>query len=393
MINIAIRADSSTVIGTGHIMRCLTLANAIKKTLRANIYFFCRQAEGNISQLVLDAGFDLVQMAAPTSRSNGASTKKSSEKLAHSEWLGETQENDVKEFIALAKNQLLNKKLSDCISVSSRFDFIITDHYGIDARWHQQVRNITRKIVVIDDIADRAHECDFLIDQTFLCPVSRYKKLTPAHSQTLLGTDYAMLRDEFNLVYSKGVSKQEIYTQRKERLHIQQGATRLLIMFGGTDPDNLTLQALTLLGKTSNFRLIDVIIGTSAKHIAQVMEFCQLHDEMTLHIAPSNISELMLSADIAIGAAGTTSWERCAVGLPTILIVQASNQNDIAAALTSENVCLSYQKNQLTHVVTELLPSIQTHVSELESMINNSLKVCDGQGCQRIVDKVFSRVQ
>lgn len=378
MLNIAIRADASTTIGTGHIMRCLTLANAIKEKHAAKIYFFCRQAEGNINQLILESGFDLITMATPDLSISG--------KLAHSAWLGATPEQDVEEFTNLATPILA--KFEGLEKFDQVFDLVITDHYGIDAQWHQQIRNITRKVIVIDDLADRLHDCDYLLDQTFQCDKKRYQDKVPQHCQLLLGTKYALLRPEFNLANTLQYDHLAVVEKRTQRLSSIKDQRRLLIMFGGTDADNLTLQTLKLLTDSQNNQHIDIILGPSAKHIASVSRYCQSSEKLTLHIAPKNIAELMLNADFAIGAAGTTSWERCALGLPSFVVIQAKNQVEIARALSNTGAIESYQVDQLTFMVTQQLAQLTD--DKLIKMSKACIKVCDGLGTNRLVSTIFA---
>ncbi|WP_448552048.1 UDP-2,4-diacetamido-2,4,6-trideoxy-beta-L-altropyranose hydrolase [Thalassotalea montiporae] len=374
MMNIAIRADSSTQMGTGHIMRCLTLANALKTKCSANVYFFCRNTVGNINKAILDAGHLLIEMLPPSNVDKGH--------LAHSSWLGSAQDEDAKEFL-----MLMGQPIAEATVVPKHFDFIVIDHYAIDCLWHKAVRRVTDNIVVIDDLGDRQHDCDYLIDQTFQCSTAKYKNKVPLHCQLQLGTDYAMLRPEFNVEARFGLNQHQLVDKRIAQLNANQEQRRLLIMFGGTDPDNLSLQTLKLLSAQSNRYYVDIILGSSAKHIEEVKDYCENHLQFTLHVAPKNIAQLMLNADLAIGAAGATSWERCALGLPSLLIVQARNQIEIAKALTRAGAVQSFEATELDTLLIERLAALTD--SQLIQMINNCVSVCDGLGANRLVKRIL----
>lgn len=378
MINIAVRADSSTTMGTGHIMRCLTLVNAICAKLNAKVYFFCRQTEGNINKVIEAAGHQVIVMAKVTTNS--------SYHLNHSHWLGATIEQDADEFLSLSHQLTTANTLSNNNTI--KFDYLIVDHYGIDIGWHQKIKTIVSKIIVIDDLADRHFDCDYIIDQTFNCLADKYQQLVPDYCEPLLGTKYAMLRPEFNI----SLSPEEIIALRTNR-----EIGKLLVMFGGTDPDNLTLKTLEKLAKIKHsekniFQQVDIILGSSAKYKNNVQRFCQHHTEFNLHIAPANIAKLMLNADIAIGAAGTTSWERCALGLPSIVMILADNQRTIAKALNDAKCSLSFNISELESVLIKELPALMNNPNTVTQMIKKSLAVSDALGCQRIISKVFFNV-
>lgn len=361
MLNIAFRADSSYLMGTGHIMRCLTLAHAIHKQAPASIYFFTRKAKGNINKLIVDSGFKLVEMQPPISVKGTM--------LAHSTWLGATQEKDAEEFL-----QLTAKLAITC------FDYLIIDHYGIDQIWQKKVNNHTKKTVVIDDLGDRIHQCDYLLDQTYNCPNNKYDSLVPEQCQLMLGTSFALLRDEFQ-------SATDISPSRTKN--------NILIMFGGTDPDNLTLKALQQLCIRNDLHKITIIIGSSAQHLESVINYVnhQKYNHNTLfelHINPSNIAQLMRDSTLAIGAAGTTSWERCAAGLPSVVIIQAENQKQIALELTKLKVISSLEVKQIQSSLNQQVTTWLNDPVRYQMAIEQGNKICDGYGAFRVVRRILS---
>ena len=374
MLKIAVRVDSASFIGIGHVMRCLTLVNAITAEHPACVYFFCRDFAGNINQQVEAHGHQLVLMAKSNHDVTGT--------LAHSHWLGAHINEDVHEFKRLATNVLSNT--SNSTSTPQHFDYLIVDHYGIDISWHQQARDITDKLIVIDDLADRVHDCDFIIDQTYNCLENKYDDLVPSHCKRLLGTKYAMLRPEFNPELEFGLSPSQLC-----QLRVEQFNSNLLVMFGGTDTDNLSQQTLVALEKQPTINRVDIIVGSSAVHKQQLSDYCALHSKFRLHIAPTNIAELMLNADIAIGAAGTTSWERCALALPSIVVIQADNQKDIAKSLADDKISMVYDKAELAQALKEGLSNLLAESELRQQMSKKSLMACDGLGSSRLVNVIL----
>ncbi|MDW2402506.1 UDP-2,4-diacetamido-2,4,6-trideoxy-beta-L-altropyranose hydrolase [Vibrio sp. 1262-1] len=358
MQHIVFRVDSSYEIGTGHVMRCLTLAKEIRKQVEAEIYFFSRNSQGNINSLIESEGFHLVEMEAPGEVKNG--------ELKHCAWLGKTPEADAEEFLNLVDNLELPK-----------VDCLVIDHYGIDKKWQSLVSNVAYKTLVIDDLGDRFHQCDFLLDQTFNSKDEKYNKLVPLGCKLLLGTKYALLREEFRETVITGA----MVDQKRQN--------KVLVMFGGTDPTNLTLKSLHILVKRKDVTEINVILGPSAMHAVEVKQFCEGRANITLHISPSNIAELMSASDLAVGAAGTTSWERCASGLPAVVVIQADNQRQIAKELEAEGVITYLEEDEI-----EL--NLNTHIDQWLSADNlkdklkdKCIEICDAMGSNRVICELF----
>lgn len=355
LFNIAFRVDSSLNIGSGHVMRCLTLATAISKAANVNITFFCRDAIGNSNENIIQSGFELVKMAPP---------KSTIDLKNYSSWLGASLDDDSEEFLQL--------------TAGKNYDLIVIDHYAIDTRWHNKVKSITKKMMVIDDLANRKHNCDLLLDQTYQCPTVKYRHLVNNHTQLLLGSDFALLRPEF-------LEFQKVSIEKKERT--------LLIMFGGTDPDNLTLQVLTLAIKLKYFEKINVILNRTAKNVKSVFDFAQCHKKVFLHISPSNIAEIMSTATLAIGAAGTTSWERCALGLPAVVIVQADNQREIANALQLAEVIRFISITEIEEKLIKEVEFWQNRLKLNNDVYKNCISICDGKGSIRVANEVLKIIE
>ncbi|RME63691.1 MAG: UDP-2,4-diacetamido-2,4,6-trideoxy-beta-L-altropyranose hydrolase, partial [Alphaproteobacteria bacterium] len=167
----AFRVDASRAIGTGHVGRCLTLAAALRDA-GGDALFLCRAHDGHLNAKIEEAGFPVLSLP---------KRNDTDDDLAHSHWLGATQADDAKASIAALAGH--------------RIDWLVVDHYGLDARWESALRRHAHRILAIDDLADRSHDCDLLLDQNFfLDAASRYDGLLPDHCRPLLGPRYAVLR-------------------------------------------------------------------------------------------------------------------------------------------------------------------------------------------------------
>jgi UDP-2,4-diacetamido-2,4,6-trideoxy-beta-L-altropyranose hydrolase len=221
---------------------------------------------------------------------------------AHSSWLGVSQDIDIRQTLKV-------------LQANAPWDWLIVDHYSLDYRWESAMRKVVGKIMAIDDLADRKHDCDLLLDQNYFQETDiRYKDLLPERCDRLLGPKYAMLRPEFrearNFCRMRG-----------------NGVARVLVYFGGNDPDNLTGMALSALNSPElKHLLVDVVIGTSNSHQGKLETLADQRVGTRLHIQPECFTELMIRADLCIGAGGTTTWERLCLGLPSLVVTVAENQ-------------------------------------------------------------------
>lgn len=304
------RVDASTEMGIGHLMRCLTLAGRLHARA-GHIHFITRLLPDVLRAQVLAAGYEMHQL--PRRSQDGVS----SEGPAHAAWLGASWQEDA-------------RQTAEVIADIGGADVLVVDHYAIDRRWEQCLREQVRWICVIDDLADRPHDCDVLLDQNyFLTPELRYQGLVPSECRLLLGPGQSLLREEFR--------------REQKRLRQRDGQIRrVLIFYGGADPDNLTGFTLNALKPFMGGELeIDIAVGALNPHIASLSDFCNGHPFCHLHVQTDRMAELMAAADLAFGACGTASWERCAMGLPAIVMVFAHNQLAPTRALAEAGVVLN----------------------------------------------------
>lgn len=358
-MNVIIRTDASLQIGTGHVMRCLTLADGLKKQ-GAQVHFICRAHPGNLIEMIESKGYGVFVLDKPKVTRPGHFKLEGN--LFHADWLGVSQAQDASECRAFIEN--------------NRPDWLIVDHYAIDQAWQKVLKPYYQKLMVIDDLGDRNHLCDLLLDQNYGSTEAKYQNRVPNNCKILAGTHFALLRPEF-------AQWREESLNRREKV---QTIKTILITLGGVDPDNYTGQLFTELAKTE-FNIdteLVVVMGPTAPHLTSVKKQTKtMPIKTTVKTNVTNMAELMTRADLAIGAAGATTWERCCLGLPTIQLVIAENQRQIAQALAKDNMV------KLIDNVEQLPGLVETANQWMNDMSQQAAKVCDGLGCQRVVDQLL----
>lgn len=358
-MRIAFRTDASLQIGTGHVMRCLTLAKALAAQGMA-CEFICREHPGNLIEFIRSQGF--IAHSLPLQPETG--TTDSGSGPLHRHWLGATQQQD-----AAACRPLL---------AEHRPDWLITDHYALDRCWEESLAPHYRKLMVIDDLADRPHTCDLLLDQTFGRDPADYRPLVPATCRLLCGSQYALLRPEF-------ASLRRYSLLRRAQPALQE----LLITMGGVDRNNATGQVLKMLRSTplhADCR-ITVVMGATAPWLDEVRTQMQTLPWATRTLVGVNdMAQLMADSDLAIGAAGATSWERCCLGLPTIMVVLADNQLKVAQGLEHAGAAVlvtfgTDSERQFASLLSALLadPNI------LHAMSRSAASIADGTGTNSVL--------
>lgn len=362
---IVFRTDASLQIGTGHVMRCLTLADDLAAK-GADCEFICRAHEGNLIDLICRKGY--ITHSLPITRQGGLCITPSVTDtpyidVAHAHWLGATQEQDAAACAPLLAIQ--------------RPDWLIVDHYALDARWEHALAPHYRKLMVIDDLADRHHACDLLLDQTFGRDAADYHPLVPADCRLLCGSQYALLRPEFAALRPYSLQRRARPTLRK-----------LLIAMGGVDKDNATGQVLQTLRACPLPAdcPITVVMGATAPWLEEVRTQAQDMPWPTLvRVGVNDMAQLMADSDLAIGAAGATSWERCCLGLPTIMLVLAKNQLKVAQGLEQVGAAtLVTSRPGAEYQLASLLGTLASTPQKLYAMSKSSAAIVDGKGSHSV---------
>lgn len=292
---VVIRVDSSEQIGSGHLMRCLTLAEQMRKK-NAEVHFISRELIGSLHRLVTEHGFSLHLLPRHEERLN---------LTGYAAWLTVSQTMDAEETVSI-------------LSQIPPVDRLVVDSYALDIVWEQQMRPLVREIFVIDDLANRQHDCDILLDQNFYREMQhRYDGLVPPKCKLLLGPSHALLREEF-------------YAARAHLRERDGVLRRILVFYGGCDATCETEKAIHALLQLHLPSVdVDVVVGESNPRRTYIENLCVLHDFLHYHCQVSNMAQLMANADLCLGAGGTTTWERCFLGLPTIVTAIAENQIEI----------------------------------------------------------------
>jgi len=356
-MKVFIRADASTQIGTGHVMRCLTLAGDLRQ-FGMEVSFISRELPGDLCDYVESKGFSVHRLIAEVDS-----------KVDYWEWLGENWLADAKKTREIILNQageqsdigsvntkdaisnqaslldegLINKSSQIAAQVffasapngegGSNINLVV-DNYAIDHKWESFLRPYVNKILIIDDLANRTHDCDLLLDQNYYHDLEhRYDGLLPQTCRKLLGPEYALLRPEFH--------------QAKKTLRKRDGKIRrILVFFGGSDPTNETKKALEAIKQLNRPEIaVDVVVGTANSYQEEIKQICSEMPNTTYHCQVENMAELMAAADLAIGAGGATTWERLYLELPTIAIAVAENQVETLEALGEAEMVWYLGKN------------------------------------------------
>jgi UDP-2,4-diacetamido-2,4,6-trideoxy-beta-L-altropyranose hydrolase len=247
-------------------------------------------------------------------------------------------------------------------------DLLVVDSYALGQHWHQKLRAHTKKILVIDDLADRQFDCDILLNQNLGVEEKVYEGRVPRDCKLLLGCNYALLRPEFSETRIEALEKR-LYNTEIENI---------LVSLGGSDIDNVTYDILQQLD--SKFNIV-VVLGKTSPNIKMIKAYAK-NKNIEVIVDANNMSELMLNADIAIGAGGSTSWERCCLGLPTLLCVLADNQRGAAERLEDQGAVI---------IIKNLKTDLQLIIENSDHqniMSNNAKSICDGLGCKRVVSYV-----
>lgn len=368
-MKVVIRTDASLQIGSGHVIRCLTLAEELKKQ-GSEISFICRSQQGDLVARIEQRGFKTYTLSKIINSVGLDYTPQTTEQndLYGTQWLGSTQQQDAEQC----------RTVLDGIKP----DWLIVDHYGIDQMWQALLKGSYKKLMVIDDLANRNHQCELLLDQTYGRKAGDYKGLVPHNCQMLLGSEYALLRSEF-------FQWREYSLKRRTNPELK----KLLISMGGVDLDNVTGKVLDVL-ETCNLSKeleITVVMGTTAPYIDMVKEQAKVMPYKTeVKTDVNNMAEVMANADLAIGAAGTTTWERCCLGLPAIIMMLSENQKNITRLLSKLKIALIVDKKNMDVGIRDI-EKLQKGI--LLTLSKNATKIVDGLGVGRVIQRMQGEIK
>jgi len=262
------------------------------------------------------------------------------------------------------------------------FDALVIDDYQMSAAQETRLRAGFPVIMVIDDLADRAHNCDLLLDPGYGRARADYAGLIPAGAQTLLGPGYALLREPFATLRAGALTR-----ARPDRID------RLFINFGLSDVDAVAARAYGALRSALAGAAVDLVVASDAVSLPRLRDWARTDANLALHIDCQTVGELMAKADAAIGAGGASTWERTCLALPTLAVIVADNQRPMIQRLTADGVLLSVDlaakdfEPRLAQAYERLCDrAVRARISDLASTL------CDGQGARRAADALLQRL-
>ncbi len=338
-------------------MRCLTLASALREQGLIST-FACREHPGNLCDLIEEHGFAVSRLPVsdlPSSLETGP---------RHASWLGAAWPEDAAQtHSAIARESVFPR-------------WLVVDHYALDALWESHLRASVGRIMVIDDLADRPHDADLLLDQNLYRDMGgRYADLTEADCTQLLGPKYALLRQEF--IDARG------------NLRLRDGSIRrVLVFFGGSDATNETGKALDAIAMLNMPNVgFDVVVGAANPHREALAAKCVGWPNVRLHCQVSHMGALMANADLSLGASGSTTWERCATGLPSLVVSVADNQVAIAEGVDQAKALryLGPGTEVSAHMLAAAIIELLEDPVMLQKMSKAALALVDAHGAARVV--------
>ncbi|WP_280154591.1 UDP-2,4-diacetamido-2,4,6-trideoxy-beta-L-altropyranose hydrolase [Piscinibacter sp. XHJ-5] len=346
---VAFRVDGGTVIGSGHVVRCLALAHELR-ALGREVHFICRPHDGHLGAAIEAKGFRLhllpagdASVAAPEAR-----------------WLGADWRQDADETARVLGGV--------------RPEWLVVDHYGIDERWETVQAPHAARLLVIDDLANRPHRAEWLVDQNLQPRPDRYRDRVPAGCRLLLGPRHALLRKAFR--------------EQASRLPARDGAVRrMLACVGGADPQGVLpriLDAWQALGPERP--ALDIAVGAHSPKLALLRARCSALPGCTLHVDSEDIASLMAEADLLVCAAGTINWERCCLALPAVMTEIAANQRDNLRLLARQRTGVSIGRAEALAAadLAALLQRLLARPSLLKRMGQRCARLVDGLGAFRV---------
>jgi len=349
---ICFRVDASMVIGSGHVMRCLTLADALRE-LGAHCLFICREQIGDLIFLIKQRGYEVKKLNSKTTLT-----------------AIENQEKFIQEDIQQTLAVIGDKKVN----------WLIVDHYFLNEIWERSMREKFDQIMVIDDLANRSHDCDILLDQNLReHSFKRYQSLVPSHCQILTGPNHVLLGQQYKTMPLR---------QRDGTIQ------HILVYMGGNDTTNQAgnvLQALQLIPKIK----ATIVLGHSHPHRNALLNFIHVDNRFQVMDTCQDMAHEMNLADLAVGTCGIAAWERCALGLPSLVAISAENQREDALTLHKLGAveCLGNAENL---VPTDWLRAIERHLSAPEKVremgrVSQSIVAGHETNFRQLVNQIWSK--
>jgi len=347
--NLFVRADGPFEIGTGHITRCIAIAEELKNSF-TKIIFLTKKSTGDLIDVIEKSGFEVKILDSQTKQ------------LIEDKY---DFNNEIKIITTLLTQY------------ESNLNFLLIDHFGIDTNYESPLRKIFKKIFVIDDLANRKHDCDLLIDQNYYKDINkRYSGLVPKNSITLLGPEYVILRSEFHnsqkVKYQKNILPKKIF-----------------VSYGGSDPTNESKKVLDAICSLKSRQFdVTVIAGIHNQNFEKLKKQFAEMKNIKIFLRVDNFSELLSSSELCFGAGGTTTWERLYLGIPSIVTIISPDQKESVEFLSSLGhiINLGLAKDVTVKTYADAIMNIDSEILCNISLKNQ--KLIDGNGCTRIKKQI-----
>jgi UDP-2,4-diacetamido-2,4,6-trideoxy-beta-L-altropyranose hydrolase len=330
-------ADAGASVGGGHVMRCLTLAGALQD-LGAVCGFVATPEASRVLEVF--AGERTQRVPA---------------------------RGDAMEAVLDAAR-------------AWRADAVVVDHYGFEAARETALRAVVRPLVVLDDLR-RAHDCDLVLDSNLGRTAGDYPGL-----ESLTGPNFALVRPDF--------------TRRREAALARRGRgaapRRVLISLGLTDVGAITARVVEALlqdfgADVLGANVLDVVLGAGAPSRARMAALAARDERVRLHIDAKDMPALTAAADLAVGAGGSSVWERCCLGLPSVTVVLADNQRAGALALESAGAAWAFEADaaDFEDRLRSGMGRLIADAASREAMSRAAASLCDGGGAARVAVRVL----
>jgi UDP-2,4-diacetamido-2,4,6-trideoxy-beta-L-altropyranose hydrolase len=342
-MNLLFRTDASLTMGTGHVMRCIALAQAAQDA-GGRVVFAMAESTAGVQTRLAGELQEVLFLSSAASCAAGS-------------------DDDAQQTIALARERAV--------------DWIVVDGYQFTALYQRALKAAGFRVLFIDDYGHASHYwADLVLNQNAYAREKLYA-VRESYVRLLLGTDYCLLRREF-------------VSWRGRQRHVAPVGTKILVTMGGSDPGNFTATAIAALCGMDNIEAT-VVAGGSNPHLERLQRLtAQRGDRFRLVNSVANMPELIAWADLAVASAGTTCWEMCLLGLPMILVDLAENQKPIARALSDLGAATylgsagAVSEEEVTAQVVGLLAS----KSGRAQLSERCSKLVDGRGAERVLGEL-----
>lgn len=349
-MQIAIRVDANLHIGRGHLARCMTLAAHLREE-GATVRFICRHDPIPRAALLTRNGFEVDWLP----------------DLRASETNGDWPSGDAEHTCAVLAAQ------------ETLIDWLIVDHYGLADAWEQAVRPWVGRLMVIDDLANRTHDCDLLLDQTYGADAGRYAGLIPPSCRTLLGSDYALLRPEF--------AAERARLEDRSSLSNSARSFAVHVFFGSGDPLNHTTRYSEWLLEAFPQLIVRAAVGPEFAASEDLEELQRRFPQrFDWERGVTDMARHMAVCQVAVGAPGVATWERACLGLPAAYLAIASNQVAILRQLAAGGFCeyLGTAESCSREEFVTRIDHFLGNPARLATLRQFGMAAIDGQGVCRV---------